>query len=307
LISLEVEDVVLSQNEWKRGYGSLALVGLQREGLPGAVFGGSGAPVTVGGEFSGGLDHAYVEKGVERAMGFRSRRSMYAWFEAAKVGSQSSALGPPIVDQRAQPKAGTMIVATPYWGDLIGAKASTVTFVEGDWFMATAHRPTGSLSGLQMVALDAIPLAVETKEIAMGSGDMKSSFLAKSGEPIGSIVSVTPAGLVGRLGYLPPHFRVTIVIVHAGNELLSLDVFYALNAEYERAVKELVAALSPFVCSECRIELQEEVPDADSSSAARATSTQPFKLAYDGFAAELTEQFSYVAAGHTYRLTVSCP
>jgi len=168
---------------------------------PGAYRGCSGAPVLVNGEIVGGLCWGSDEYEQDGPIGYASISDIGLWADIARRSTEDTSRW-----QRAHGGAdecvpGSLIQAATLWGDLDYGPTGVVTRVQDGWVSLFAHSGRQFTGTHYSVLLNARPLAV------VSEGTLHR-LVFNAGVPVGCEVFESPYGSYGRIGALPPHFRV---------------------------------------------------------------------------------------------------
>ncbi len=108
------------------------------------------------------------------------------------------------------PAAGEMAAVLLVWGDATLAAGGTVTARDGDTLYAFGH----PLLGLGAVALP----AARARVLAVQTSFQNPFKLFAVGEPFGAFVADRPAGMVARVGPVPPGLPVSVAVRRGGEE-----------------------------------------------------------------------------------------
>lgn len=108
------------------------------------------------------------------------------------------------------PAAGEMAAVLLVWGDATLAAGGTVTARDGDTLYAFGH----PLFGLGTVALP----AARARVLAVQTSFQNPFKVFAVGEPFGAFVADRPAGMLARVGPVPPGLPVTVAVRRGGEE-----------------------------------------------------------------------------------------
>lgn len=209
----ELVDVPLSavadEPSW---YGLVCVVdepSAKRLGVPGVVFGHSGAPVFVDGELVGAMGQALSFDDNELAFGARTARNLRWWRDLALRRYLPAADESASVD--AQLSGGCLVSYATVYGDYCNGPVGTVTEVADGVVMMSAHGTRGREGAWNRAILEVDAVAFQRRFFTPHASQL--SVDGDRGAVVGHAFFNGPYGLVGIAGADPPSFEVRVAPV----------------------------------------------------------------------------------------------